>query len=155
MKNFSQKDFVESAGVVVIDWEGKYPTVLCVSAYGMWDFPKGRLEKGENHLQAAIRELAEETTLEVPSDARIIPGAIAPSITYNSGKKIKTATYFIAYRTSKKIPYLPVNPDLGMPENNAFKWIAITHLRKVMPHRLTPIISYIEEWVNSGDTIES
>ena len=152
MNNLAQKQYVESAGVIVIDWNTEEPSVLCVSAYGMWDFPKGRLEKGENHMQAAIRELAEETSLIVPDDAKVIPGAVAPSITYNSGKKIKTATYFIAYRNSKKVPYLPVNPELGMPENNAFRWIPFSKLRKVMPSRLSPIVSYIEEWIHSGET---
>lgn len=32
---------------------------------GYWDFPKGRLEPGEENLQAAIRELKEETNLDV------------------------------------------------------------------------------------------
>lgn len=147
----AQKQFVESAGIVVIDWNSREPSILCVSAYGMWDFPKGRLEPGENHMQAAIRELAEETTLEVPEDARIIPGAVAPSITYNSGKKIKTATYFIAYRNSKKVPYLPVNPELGMPENNAFRWFPVSNLRRVLPARLMPIVAYVEDWVQTGE----
>ena len=36
-----------------------------------WSFPKGRLEKGETNLEAAIRELREETGLTHP---RVIPG---------------------------------------------------------------------------------
>lgn len=31
---------------------------------GHWDFPKGHLEKGETEIEAALRELKEETNLE-------------------------------------------------------------------------------------------
>ena len=94
---------IESAGVVVIDKSSEVPTVLCVRAYSNWDFPKGHLEPGETHVEAAVRELEEETTLSL-QDVKL-NGLKAPSITYGSGKGKKTATYFLADRTSDKRPF--------------------------------------------------
>ena len=55
---------IHSAGIIILDLKGPEPKALCVSAYGKWDFPKGHLEDGENHIEAAVREVFEETTLQ-------------------------------------------------------------------------------------------
>lgn len=62
-----------SAGIIVyhddaLDKQRRY--LLLQYPKGYWDLPKGHVEKGETPLQAAIRELKEETNLE----AEIIPG---------------------------------------------------------------------------------
>lgn len=51
-----------SAGVVVYRRQAGEPLVLVLHYdAGHWDFPKGKLEQGETDLQAARRELQEET----------------------------------------------------------------------------------------------
>lgn len=52
-----------SAGVVVFDKESKKYLLLRYKS-GHWDFSKGLVEKGESDLQAALRELKEETGLK-------------------------------------------------------------------------------------------
>ena len=136
---------IESAGVVVIDKSSEVPTVLCVRAYSNWDFPKGHLEPGETHVEAAVRELEEETTLSL-QDVKL-NGLKAPSVTYGSGKGKKTATYFLADRTSDKSPFLPVSEELGRPENDEFKWVPFTQLDSLMPTRLVPVVTYITDWL--------
>lgn len=52
----------EAAGGVVLGPEGKI--VLVEQHNNSWSFPKGGVEEGETQLQAALREVKEETGLE-------------------------------------------------------------------------------------------
>ena len=136
---------IQSAGVIVIDWADVSPKVLCVRAYRNWDFPKGKLDEGESHVEAAVRELLEETTLLIGTDASLV-GVSAPSVTYGSGSKKKTATYYLADRMSDKDPFLPVSPELGKPENDEYRWVGVKNLKDIMPARLSPVVSYVIDW---------
>jgi len=56
-----------SAGMIVFRAAGrvKEPHFLLLDYGRYWDFPKGHVEKGEDDLSAAVRELAEETGVDV------------------------------------------------------------------------------------------
>ena len=136
---------IQSAGIIVIDKTTDEATVLCVRAYSNWDFPKGQLDKGESHIEAAVRELEEETTLTL-SDIKL-NGLQAPSVKYGSGSRKKEATYFLADRISSKDPFLPVSPELGKPENDEYRWVPVSKLSKLMPSRLSPVVDYVVGWL--------
>ncbi len=53
-----------SSGIIPIFWNVQGPTVLLLRIYNYWDFPKGMVERGEEPLVGAMRELREETTLQ-------------------------------------------------------------------------------------------
>jgi 8-oxo-dGTP pyrophosphatase MutT (NUDIX family) len=55
-----------SAGAVVfsIKYSGNVFFLLLRYYAGHWDFPKGNIEDGENEVQAACREIREETGIE-------------------------------------------------------------------------------------------
>ncbi|TET06464.1 NUDIX domain-containing protein [Candidatus Dependentiae bacterium] len=60
-----------SAGIVSYHKENDMLCYLLLYYFGgYWDFPKGKIEEGENKLQTALRELKEETGL----DAQIVRG---------------------------------------------------------------------------------
>ncbi len=50
--------WVRAAGGIVADDEGN---MLLIRRNGRWDLPKGKVENGETLLQAALREVEEET----------------------------------------------------------------------------------------------
>ena len=52
-----------SAGIIVVRHIDAKPNFLLLRAYEYWDFPKGIVEPGEQPLEAALREVEEETTL--------------------------------------------------------------------------------------------
>lgn len=59
---------IAAAGGVVYQFEKgrKEPLVLLILRNGVWDIPKGKLEKGESIEMCAVREVAEETGTELP-----------------------------------------------------------------------------------------
>jgi bis(5'-nucleosidyl)-tetraphosphatase len=141
---------IQSSGVAIVDLNLEEPlleaSVLCVRAYANWDFPKGQQEEGEAIITTAIREVEEETSLQHGSDY-ILSGAQAGATTYGTGAKKKTATYYIGMRMSDKTPFLPVNPELGKPENDEYRWVALSNLHSLMPGRLQGICDSIVSWV--------
>ena len=50
--------YVRAAGGIVHNAEGQ---ILMIFRLGVWDFPKGKVEKGEENEEAAVREVLEET----------------------------------------------------------------------------------------------
>jgi len=51
-------DYIEAAGGLVKNRVGK---CLFIKRWGIWDLPKGKIEKNESYENAAIREVEEET----------------------------------------------------------------------------------------------
>ena len=144
------QDMIQSAGTIIVDRDQNPsdPHVLCLRAYSNWGFPKGRADPGEDKEQTASRETLEETGLEGGADWSFT-GEQTPTVTYGSGKKRKTASYFMADRLSEKQPYLPVNPELGRPEHDEWRWVPASQLYDIMPKRLGPVIEYIQQSLGS------
>ncbi|MFG2054833.1 NUDIX domain-containing protein [Micromonospora sp. NPDC048930] len=56
--------------------------------YGDWSLPKGKLDRGEHPLRAAVREMAEET------DVRAVPQVRLPTVRYRSEGRPKAVDYW-------------------------------------------------------------
>ncbi|MGB7159183.1 MAG: NUDIX domain-containing protein [Tepidisphaeraceae bacterium] len=96
-----------SAGVVLFRAEPDVPggRAFLLLDYGRyWDYPKGHIEKGEDDVTAALRELNEETGI---ADANLIP-AFRHDIAYffrdrKKGLIRKTVTFFLAETRSSDV----------------------------------------------------
>lgn len=134
-----------SSGVIIAQRRSAKSEIelLCLRCYNNWDFPKGEVDASEDGRDTAIREVKEETDLDIGVDFQI-SDQTTPSIIYGSGKNKKTALYFLGRRTSSKDPNLLVDPKLGFAENHEYRWVKLSELTKTMPKRFGPIIEFLE-----------
>jgi bis(5'-nucleosidyl)-tetraphosphatase len=125
-----------SSGVVVVSVVRPTVHFLLLRAYRNWDFPKGLVEPGEQPLDAALREVREETTLDNLSfDWGLDFMETGP---YNRGK---ISRYYLA-RSSDTAVRLPVNPDLGMPEHHEARWLQFDQALQMVTPRLLPVLRW-------------
>jgi 8-oxo-dGTP pyrophosphatase MutT (NUDIX family) len=133
-----------SAGVVVIRDEGEQHCYLLLRAYRNWDFPKGMVEAGEDPLQAAIREVEEETSI---IDLNFRWGYdYRETQRYGRGK---VARYYVA-ETARRDIHLPVSPELGRPEHDEYIWVDYEAAQKLLPPRLQSILAWAARLSDSG-----
>jgi 8-oxo-dGTP pyrophosphatase MutT (NUDIX family) len=130
-----------SAGVVVVRNLNGTWLFLLLRAYRNWDFPKGLVESGEEPLDAAIREVQEETLIE---DLQFTWGEAYKETAPYSHNKV--ARYYIA-QTSTEAVTLPVRPELGRPEHNESRWVTFEQGLALSSPRLDPILRWAGETV--------
>ena len=119
-----------SAGGIVVRYEGDRPSLVCGLRRrdgdrhgGTWTLPKGTPNDGETQAETAIREVREETGLEVR-----ITGEL-PSIEYvfvQSGTRIhKTVHYFLME---------PVGGDLALHDHEfeRVRWVRFEDARSLL-----------------------
>ena len=117
--------------------------MLLLRAFRNWDFPKGRIEVGEDPLAAALRETREETEL---TDLVFSWGDVfRETEPYGAGK---IARFYIAQTLTEYIE-LPVSPELGRPEHHEWRWVSIDEARDLLAPRLRFLVDWAES-VASG-----
>ena len=90
---------------------------------GHWSFPKGHVEDGESEIETAIREVYEETGIEI-----IIDPTFRETVTYSPRKEAqKTVVYFTA--KAKKYAFNPQAEEIS-----DIKWVDIGHCSKVLTY---------------------
>jgi bis(5'-nucleosidyl)-tetraphosphatase len=94
-----------SAGIVLYRSDDNSSNLILLLHYGNghWDFPKGNIEVNETQIQAAVRELEEETGI---NRFRLVPG-FKETLVYNYKKKsaqvAKTVTFYLGITTISKV----------------------------------------------------
>lgn len=132
-----------SYGIVPVEiGKLRAPSFLILRAFRNWDFPKGGADDGENALEAATRELKEETGL---TDFSFDWGEKSMDTKkYSNGK---VATYYLA-KIIKSELILPINPELGKPEHDEYRWATFIEAQDLLPKRLIPILQWANQLVS-------
>ena len=128
-----------AAGAVVFRRSEHGIRLLVLRAYKNWDFPKGMVEPGESELDAARREVEEETGLaglEYPF------GEESKETLPYSGNKV--ARYYLAQTDAEKIE-LPVSPELGRPEHHEYRWVSLEEAEDLLPPRLGIVLDWVKK----------
>lgn len=133
-----------AAGIVVLRRVPGSWRILLLRAFRNWDFPKGRIETGEDPLAAAIRETREETGL---TDVAFSWGYVFRETEPYAGGKI--ARFYVAQTETESIE-LTVSPDLGRPEHHAWRWTSFDEARELLPPRLRSIVDWAEYAVSNA-----
>lgn len=125
-----------SAGVVVAREIPEGWRFLLLRAFNHWDFPKGMVEPGEEPLQAAIREVREESLI---SDLEFRWGEDHTETgPYSRGK---VARYYVASTRTTDVT-LTVIEELGRPEHNEYRWVDYQGALRLVSPRIAPVLQW-------------
>jgi len=116
---------------------------LMLRAFRHWDFPKGLCEEGEEPMQAAIRELREETGIENPDfdwgDRFMETGP------YGRGK---TARYYLA-KTDQENVIMGPSPETGEPEHQEWRWVSFDEAHDLTSPRVREVVRWARQIIGT------
>ncbi len=126
-----------SVGVVPVRKVKNKWEFLLLRCFKYWDFPKGELEKGEEALSAAIREVEEETTIK---ELDFKWGEeFYETEPYSTGK---VARYYLAeVKPDAPIKLLP-NPENGIIEHHEYRWVSLEDGLKLTNPRIQKVLKW-------------
>jgi len=132
-----------SCGVVVARQSGDRWLTLLLRAYHHWDFPKGIRERGEDPMQAAIREVREETSI---ADLSFEWGdRFFETGPYSRGK---IARYFIATTRQEDVVMGP-SPETGVPEHHEWRWVSFDEAYDLGSPRVRQIVQWARQIIGA------
>jgi 8-oxo-dGTP pyrophosphatase MutT (NUDIX family) len=132
-----------SCGIVLARRVESEWVTLMLRAYHHWDFPKGIRERGEEPLEAAKREVAEETGVtELSFDWGDRYFETGP---YSRGK---IARYFIAQTTQKDVVLGP-SPETGEPEHSEWRWVSFDEAHDLGSPRVRQIVRWARQIIGT------
>jgi len=132
-----------SCGAVVVRRVESGWLTLMLRAYRNWDFAKGIREAGETSMQAALREVGEETGI---ADLQFDWGErFTDTGPYNRGK---VARYYLA-RTEQVYVEMGISPELGRPEHHEFQWMDFDKAYDISSPRVREIVQWARQVIGT------
>ncbi len=132
-----------SCGIVPVRQAESGYVTLMLRAYQHWDFPKGLVESDETPLDAAERELAEETGIT--------------SVDFEWGHRYfetgpysrgKTARYYLA-RTDEEKVVLGPSPETGKPEHHEWRWVNFDTAHDLASPRVRTVVAWARQIIGT------
>jgi len=125
-----------SCGVVLVRSTDQGWVTLMLRAYQHWDFPKGLREEGEESLEAALREVKEETSIDALDfgwgDRYMETGP------YSRGK---TARYYLAQTVQHEV-VMGLSAETGEPEHQEWRWVTFDEAYDLASPRVRTVVQW-------------
>jgi 8-oxo-dGTP pyrophosphatase MutT (NUDIX family) len=135
-------DKLSCGAVIVREMDSGWRTLM-LRAYHNWDFPKGICEEGEAPMDAALREVAEETGIR---DLDFAWGDRSTETgPYSRGK---TARYYLA-RTNQESVEMGIAPGLGRPEHHEYRWVGFDEAYDLAAPRVRLVVQWARQIVGA------
>ncbi len=116
---------------------------MTLRAYQNWDFAKGIREEGETSMQAALREITEETGI---SNLHFDWGErFTDTGPYNRGK---VARYYLA-RTDQVQVEMGISPELGRPEHLEYQWMDFDRAYDISSPRVRQVVQWARQVIGA------
>ena len=136
-KEYSNLPLRSGVGIVVLNQENKVFVAKRIdNPKNFWQMPQGGVDPGEDFLEAAYRELEEETSIKSVKLIKELDGMI----TYELPDRLLGIIWKGKYRGQKQKWFLmrftgedkEINIDTHHPEFLDWKWIELDQLTKVV-----------------------
>lgn len=132
------KTEVSAGGLIVTKVKNDWWMLLMKDRGGNWTFPKGKMEKGEDHLATATREIEEE--VGISGLTRI--ATLTPSMYwyFRDGSIKKTVHFFLFESPTKQ--HVTVQTEEGISEA---KWVPFAKVKDMIgyPKTNTPLLDEV------------
>lgn len=133
---------IEAAGGVVFQKDGENLKVLLIFRNGVWDLPKGKLEKGESIPMCASREVSEETGSRLP----IIIGDLGT--TYHEYTQKKSEYGKTTYWFAMVLPHITELVPQEEEGIESIDWVKLDEaINKVGFDNLKIILQRFQNWM--------
>ena len=132
-----------SCGVVLARETDSGWMTLMLRAFHHWDFPKGLRERGEEPMDAALREVREETGID---DLAFDWGdRFFETGPYSRGK---VARYYIA-KSQQEAVEMGISPETGEPEHQEWRWVSFDEAYDLGSPRVRQIVQWARQVIGT------
>lgn len=132
-----------SCGVVLARQTAAGWKTLLLRAWHHWDFPKGLCEDDETPVDAALREVQEETGID---DVEFDWGdRYTETGPYSRGK---TARYYLG-RTRQTDVVMGPSPETGQPEHHEWRWVSFDEAYDLGSPRVRSVVQWARQIVGA------
>jgi putative (di)nucleoside polyphosphate hydrolase len=158
VKDLTGYTYRPAAGIMLINREGKvWVGQRLDSTLEAWQMPQGGLDKGEDPLEGALRELEEETG--IPRRLVEIVAKAPQELTYDLPEELVGVVWKQKWRGQRQTWFLArflgqdddVNLQTGEPEFRAWRWSDVDELpRLIVPFKkklYEDVIAAFREWL--------
>lgn len=125
LEELSKMKMEKSCGAIVFrKFHGNAEVLIVKHTHGNhWSFPKGHMEKDETEVQTALREVKEETGLDINID-----DSFRESITYYPCHDIKKEVIFFLAK-AKNYDFTPQPEEISQ-----IRWMQLEHAYRLLTH---------------------